>query len=141
MSKFVLKDAWGEIDGHDLSDRIRQVEVQMNADDIDSSTMGDGVHQHLAGLRADNFVFTFASDFDLGKVDDVLFPLLATADTQPEFTVSVSAFGPVASTTNPHFTTGAAILLNYSPIAGEIGALSEVQVTIPSNEQITRVYT
>lgn len=141
MAKYVLKNAYLSVDGHDLSNRVRQVEVTMNADDIDSSTMGDGVHQHLAGLRADNYVVTFASDFAAGSVDDVLFPLLATADTQPEFDVAASAFGQTASATNPHYTTGAAILLNYSPIAGEIGALSEVQVTIPSNEQIVRTYT
>lgn len=141
MAKYVLKDAWLEVDGNDLSSRVRQIEVTMNADDIDSSTMGEGVHQHLAGLRSDNYVVTFASDFAVGMVDDVLFPLLATADTQPEFTVKASAFGSVASTTNPHYTTGKAILLNYSPIAGEIGALSEVQVTIPSNEAIVRSYT
>lgn len=141
MGKYVLKDAWFEVDGNDLSSRVRQIEVTMNADDIDSSTMGEGVHQHLAGLRSDNYVVTFASDFDAGMVDDVLYPLLATADSQPEFTAAASAFGPVASVTNPHYTTGAAILLNYSPIAGEIGALSEVQVTIPSNEAIIRTYT
>lgn len=139
--KFVLKDAYLSVDGHDLSSRVRQVEVTMNADDIDSSTMGEGVHQHLAGLRSDNYVVTFASDFDVGSVDDVLYPLLATADTQPEFEVEASAFGPVFSSTNPGYTTGAAVLLNYSPIAGEIGALSEVQVTIPSNERIIRTYT
>lgn len=141
MAKYVLKDAWLEVDGHDLSTRVRQVEVTMTADDIDSSTMGAGVRQHLAGLRSDNYVVTFASDFATGMVDDVLYPLLATADVQPEFTVKAAAHGSTASSTNPHFTTGAAVLLNYSPIAGEIGALSEVQVTIPSNELITRVYT
>lgn len=141
MAKFVLKNAFLEVDGKALSDRVRHIEVTMNADDIESSTMGEGVHQHLAGLRADNFVVTFASDFDAGKVDDVLYPLLATADVQPEFTVKCSPFGPTASATNPVYTTGKAILLNYSPIAGDIGALSEVQVTIPSNEAIVRSYT
>ena len=141
MGKYVLKDAFLEVDGHDLSNRVRQIEVTMTADDIDSSTMGDGVHQHLAGLRSDNYVVTFASDFDSGSVDAVLFPLLATADTQPEFTVDAAAFSTGASATNPHYTTGGAILLNYSPIAGEIGALSEVQVTIPSNELIIRSFT
>lgn len=139
--KFVLKNAYAEIDGHDLSDRVRQVAVEMNADDVDSSTMGDGVHQHLAGLRNDNFQFTFASDFDTGKVDDVLYPLLATADTQPEFTVKVAANSGTASATNPVYSTGAAVLLTYQPISGEIGALSEAQVTIPSNERIVRSYT
>lgn len=141
MAKYVLKDAWLEVDGHDLSNRVRQVEVQMNADDVDSSTMGDGVHQHLAGLRSDNFVVTFASDFDGVSVDAVLYPLLATADVQPEFEVKCAAKGSTISSSNPQFSTGAAILLNYSPIAGEIGALSEVQVTIPSNERIVRSYT
>lgn len=141
MAKYVLKDAWLEVDGHDLSSRVRSVEVQMNADDVESSTMGTGVHQHLAGLRADQFNVTFASDLDAGGVDEVLYPLLATADTQPEFTVKASAKGATISSSNPQYSSAACILLTYQPISGEIGALSETQVQFLSNEAIVRSYT
>ena len=139
MPKYVLKDATLDLDGSDVSNRVRGLTVSMAADDIDSSTMGDGVHQHLGGLRQDQYAVTFANDPDV--LDPVLYPLLATADSTPEFAVDASAFAGAASVSNPHYTTGAAILLTYEPIAGEIGALSEFQVTIPSNEAIVRTYT
>src|SRR5262245_13881363 len=139
MAKYVLKDATLELDGHDVSSRVRGLSVTMTADDVDSSTMGDGVHQHIGGLRSDNYEVTFANDPTV--LDPVLYPLLATASTTPEFTADASAFAGAASVNNPHYTTGAAILLAYNPISGEIGALSEFQVTIPSNEAIVRTYT
>lgn len=139
MAKYVLKDGYALVDGDDVSSRIRQLEVSMTADDVDSTTMGEGVHQHLGGLRQDQYSFTFANDPLI--LDPILYPLLATADATPEFAVDAAAFSGAASVSNPHYKTGAAILLNYAPISGEIGALSEFQVTIPSNEQIVRTYT
>ena len=133
---FVLKDAYVQIDGVDLTTDGASVEVSMAADDVDVSTFGAGVHQHLGGLRADQFAITFLSNFDTQRVHDVLWALLADADQTPEFRVVVAPFGAVASVTNPHFYSNRCILLNYSPLAGEIGARSETQVTIPSNEAI-----
>lgn len=138
MGKFVIKDAVVTIATVALSDRVAQVEVQMNADDVDVSTMGTGVHEHLAGLRNDQFVLTFLSDFDADEVDDTLFPLLADASSTPEFAVSVKPFSTSTSATNPLYSSAACILLNYSPISGAVGARSESQITIPSNEAITR---
>lgn len=139
MGKFVVKDAVVSIGGVTLSDRVAQVEVQMNADDVDVSTMGTGVHEHLAGLRNDQFILTFLSDFDANEVDATLFPLLADADSTPEFAVYVQPFSGSPSATNPKYSSTACILLNYSPISGAVGARSETQVTIPSNELIQRL--
>ena len=65
MAKYVLKDAFLEIDGDDVSNRVRGLSVTMTADDVDSSTMGDGVHQHIGGLRSDNYEVTFANRVDV----------------------------------------------------------------------------
>lgn len=138
MPKFVILDADVEINDVNLSNRVAQVEVQMNADDVDVSTMGTGVHQHLAGLRADAFIVTFLSDFDAAMVDATLSPLQSSADATPEFPIKVRHKSSAKSSTNPSFETDAAILLTYSPIAGAIGSRSETQVTFPSNSLITR---
>lgn len=138
MSKFIIKDCVITINSVDLSDRVAQVEVTQNADDVDVSTMGTGVHEHLGGLRNDSFVVTFLSDFDAAMVDATLAPLQATATSQPEFPIKVRPTSSAVSATNPSFETTKAILLNYSPINGAIGARSETQVTFPSNELIVR---
>jgi len=138
MSKFVVKDAVVTIGSTVLSNRVASVEVTMAADDVDVSTMGTGVHEHLGGLRSDQYVLTFLSDFDAAQVDAVLFPLLATATDTPTFSVKVRPFSTAVSSTNPSYESTACILLNYSPISGAVGARSETAVTIPSNAAITR---
>jgi hypothetical protein len=138
MPKFIVKDAVVSINNVTLSNRVAQVAVEMNADDVDVSTMGTGVHQHLAGLRNDQFTMTFLSDFDAAQVDATLFPLLATATTQTEFTVSVTPNSLAVSSTNPKYVSDNCILLTYQPISGAVGARSETAVTFPSNAAIRR---
>jgi hypothetical protein len=141
MAKYIIKDAVLFVDGHDLSDRVASVSVIMEGDDVDVSTMGTGVHEHLTGLRNDRIEVTFLSDFAANKVDAVLYELLATADSQPEFPVYVKPFDAAVSSTNPKYATPRAILNSYQPIAGNVGDRSEVTVTFFSNEAITRTYT
>lgn len=138
MPKYIIKDAVLVVNSVDLSSRVASVSVIMEGDDVDVSTMGTGVHEHLTGLRNDRFEVTFLSDFDADMVDDTLFPLLADADSQPEFAVYAQPFSGAISTTNPRYSTDRAILNTYQPIAGAVGARSEVTVTFFSNEAIDR---
>lgn len=138
MPKFVILDPQVEIDDVDLTGRVAHVEVNMVSDDVDVSTSGPGVHEHLGGLRADGFVFTFLSDFDAAMVDATLTLLQATPTSTPEFNIKVRHRSAAVSTTTPSYETTKGILLNYSPIAGDIGARSETQVMMPSNEMITK---
>jgi len=138
MPKFVILDPQVTINGVDLTSRVAHVEVQMNSDDVDVSTSGPGVHQHLGGLRNDAFIFTFLSDFDAAMVDATLQPLVASPTGTTEFPIKVRHQSGTVSSTRPSYETTKGILLNYSPIAGDVGARSETQVTMPSNEQILR---
>lgn len=140
MAKYIIKDAVVEVNSVDLSDRVAEVTVNMNADDVDVSTMGTGVHQHLGGLRNDSFVVKFLQDFKVADtpVDATLYPLLATADDQPEFPVEVSPFAGSATVNNPHYSCEQGVLLDYQPIQGAIGARSEVDVTFFANDSIVR---
>lgn len=138
MAKFVVKDAVVLINSVDLSDHVAAVSVMMEGDDVDVSTMGTGVHQHLIGLRNDRFEITLLSDFAATKVDATLFPLLSTASVTTEFPVSVKAFNTAVAATNPLYSSTKCILNTYTPISGTVGARSETVVTFFSNEAITR---
>lgn len=138
MAKYIIKDAYLLIKTTNLSDRVAEVTVNMSADDVDVSTMGTGVHQHLGGLRNDSFVVKFLQDFAALKVDATLAPLVANATTQPTFAVDCAPTSSGASATNPHYVCSEAVLLDYQPIAGAIGARSEVDVTIYANDSIVR---
>lgn len=138
MAKYIIKDAVTLINSVDLSNRVASVTVFMEGDDVDVSTMGTGVHQHLTGLRNDRFEVVFLADFAAAMVDATLYPLLATASSQPEFPVSVKPFSTATSATNPTYSSQLCILNTYQPIAGEVGSRSEVSVTFFSNEAIVR---
>lgn len=141
MARFVIKDAKVLINGVDLSRRVAEVVVNTDVDDVDISTMGTGVHEHLGGLGNDNFVIKFLQDFASAMVDQTLWPLKSTSTSTIEFTVQVSSTSSALSSSNPGFKSTRCILLTYQPIQGAVGSRSEVDVTFPSNEAITRVYT
>lgn len=138
MAKYIIKDAVVTINSVDLSNRVAEVTINMNADDVDVSTMGTGVHEHLAGLRNDSFVVKFLQDFAASSVDATLHGLVATATTQPTFPIEVSPFTGSASATNPHYSCAEGILLDYQPMQGAVGARSEVDVTFFANDSIVR---
>lgn len=136
MAKYIIKDASVTINGVDLSDQVAEVTVNTDVDDVDVSTMGTGVHEHLGGLGNDSITVKFLQNFAAAKVNATLWPLKATAVSQPEFPIVVKPASGSVSTANPSFSTQKAILLTYQPIQGAVGARSEVDVTFPSNELI-----
>jgi hypothetical protein len=71
---FVLRNVIVGIDGVDLSDHIKEVQVVMTAADIDVTAMGAGGKQHLAGIRNDSFTFTAYSDFAASKIHATINP-------------------------------------------------------------------
>lgn len=131
---FVIRDPFAEFNGVDLSDQVRQVEVNMSQADVDETASGDDGQERLAGLRNDSFVFTFKQDLAAGEVDATLFPLF---DNGTKFEVRVAARGSTISDTNPAYA-GDVIITDYSPLSGEIGALAEAQVTLPVSGKIAR---
>ncbi len=130
MARFILTDAKVSIDGVDLSDRVRSVAVSTSSDLQEASTMGEGNVVRLNGLTDFSFEVGFAQDFDSGKVDDTLFPLVG-ADP---FEVRVQPVKSQAiSSTNPEFV-GSCVLGNYEPLNGNVGELSETTVTFTASQ-------
>ncbi|WP_119728337.1 hypothetical protein [Thermomonospora amylolytica] len=135
MSKLVLKDCYIEVDGVDFSDHVSSVEVNMTKDEIDTTNFGGSGRERAHGLKDDSFVLNFQQDFDPASVDATLYPLW---DQEQEFTVRVRPRAGAVSATNPQYT-GTCILLEYQPLNGSVGELSETSVTFPAQRQgITR---
>lgn len=126
MAKLILTDAELIVNAVDLSAWVASVEVQTNVDDVDLTTMGAVSHQHGQGLRDDRITVTFVQDFALSAVDATLWPLFSAGSS---FTMSVKAVkGTATSTTNPKYNMTAQ-LMAYSPLAGSVGARSDIPVT------------
>src|SRR4051794_32775619 len=128
MAKLVLRDCFISIDGTDFSDHVSSVEIQLSKDEIDTTNFGGAGRERQAGLKDDQFTVNFQQDYSAASVDAVLYPLW---DEETEFAVVVRPTSAVVGTANPQYT-GTCILLEYQPLAGDVGALSETSVTFPS---------
>ena len=128
MAKLVLRDCFISVDGTDFSDHVSSVEVNLSKDEIDTTNFGGSGRERAAGLKDDSFVLNFQQDFEAASVDAVLYPLY---DGETEFEVLVRPTAAAVGATNPEYS-GTCILLEYQPLSGDVGSLSETSVTFPS---------
>ena len=136
MAKFAIKGGTVLINGVDLGDHVKQVETKRSKAKLDSTGLnGPGAMEWTPGLSDEEFIFTIFSDFDPGQLDDTLSPLY---DSEADFEVIVRPFAGAASPSNPEFSCATCKLFDYSPISGQVGAMSETQVTITANGGMTR---
>lgn len=129
MAKLVLRDCYIEVNGVDFSDHVASVEVSMKKNSIDTTNFSGGGKEAVAGLKEDEFTIDFQQDFAVGEVDAVLYPLY---DEETEFTVTVRpSSGSAVSATNPEYSA-TCILLEYQPLSGKVGELSDTKVKFPT---------
>ena len=106
-----------------LSDHVREIKVDMSAEDLDATAMGATSRTHARGLRDDRAEVTFLQDFAAASVDATLSPLF----TSTGFSVVIKPTSASVGSTNPSYTF-TAILLDYSPINATVGEISENEV-------------
>ncbi len=136
MAKFVIRDPVVRIAGVNYSDHISQVEVSLKKMSVDTTNFAGGGKEQVAGLKDDEFTVSFQQDFATGSIDSVLFGLF---DTEAEFVVDVKAKNAAVSASNPLYQ-GTCILLEYQPLAGKVGDLSDTKVKFPTQRTgITRL--
>lgn len=133
MAKLVLRDCFIEVDGTNFSSHVSSVTINLSKDEIDTTNFGGDGRERAHGLKDDSFEVTFQQDFAADKVDDVLYPLW---NDEEEFVVKVRPrYGngsPAAD--NPEYSA-TCILLEYTPLAGDVGDLSTTDVTFPAQRQ------
>lgn len=135
MAKFVLRDCDIVVNGVNFSDHVSSVTVNMSKDEVETTNFSGTGRERVAGLKDDSFEINFQQDFAAGEVDATLYPLW---NNETEFTVTVKPTAAAVSATNPSYSA-TCILLEYQPIAGDVGSLSETSVTFPAQRTgITR---
>lgn len=136
MAVFNFRDASVVYNSVDISNHVRNVKLTMTADDLDATAMGATSHTHVPGLRDDRIELTLFQDFAAASVDVTFAAQIGVA---AGVTVVVKPTSAVVSATNPTYTmTG--VLLDYSPLDGEVGSLSMIPVVLvpAANSSITR---
>lgn len=128
MAKLVLRNCQITVNGVDFSDHVSSVEVSMKKNSIDTTNFSGGGKEAVAGLKEDEFTIDFQQDFAAAEVDATLYPLY---NNEVEFTVTVKPTASAVSVTNPQYSA-TCILLEYQPLSGKVGELSDTKVKFPT---------
>lgn len=132
MATFVLTDASVVINAVDLSDHVRQVTLNVEADGQEDTAMGDSWRSRLGGLKDSSVEIEFNQDFAASEVDATLWPLFGTTTT-----VTIKPTSSAVSATNPSFS-GSMLLTEYPPLDGSVGDVATTSVTFEGAGTITR---
>tara|TARA_R100001463_G_C3503920_1_gene219373 strand:- start:690 stop:1097 length:408 start_codon:yes stop_codon:yes gene_type:complete len=132
LAKFVLNDASVTINSVDLSDHISSVTLDITADEVISTSMGDDFNTRLGGLKDGSLALEFQNDFAASEVDATLWPLLGTV-----VTFEVKPTSSAVSATNPKYS-GSVLVNNVQPLANGVGELATMSVTFPTSGTISR---
>jgi UTP:GlnB (protein PII) uridylyltransferase len=125
MARLILKNCVVEINGADISDHCTSAEIDLSKDDIDITNFGGNGREHAAGLQDNSFVLNLQQDFDAASVDSIFWPLW---DTEAEFEVTVRPTADAVGADNPEYSA-TCLLLEYKPLSGDVGSLSETSIT------------
>lgn len=128
MAKLVLRDCYIAVNGVPFSDHVSSVTVNLSKDEVETTNFSGSGRERVAGLKDDSFEVNFQQDYAAANVDATLYPLY---NNETEFTVEVRPTAAAASVSNPKYTA-TCVLLEYQPISGDVGSLSETSVKFPA---------
>lgn len=121
------------INASDLSDHCSGVELNVEAEELDSTTFSStGYKSALGGLKSGSLKLTIKGDYAASNIDSILWPLLGTV-----VTFEVRPVNAARSTANPAYT-GSVLISNLSPVTGGVGDLVQFDLTWPTSGTITR---
>lgn len=132
MAKTVLTNCHVSIAGNDISDHVRSVALNYEAEEVDDTTMGDDTRSRLGGLKNWTLEVEVANDFAGSAEDSILFPLVGT---QVAIVFRPDA-GAVASD-NPEYT-GTALMTSYPPVGQATGELASASISLASASSLSR---
>lgn len=120
MAKIVLTDAYVSIASVDVSNKVRSVAINYEADAVEDTTMGAGTHTFLPSLKNYSVDITFANDWTDNDLDEDMFTAVGTA-----VAVAIRPTSAAKGTGNPEYNA-TMVLTSWPMLAGAVGALAEV---------------
>ena len=133
MATVVLDDAFLSVGGTDLSDHVRSISLEYEAEDLDESAMGGTTRKHRGGLLDWTATVEFYQDYAASEVDATLFSLLGTNVAL----IMRADNSDGVSATNPNFT-GTGMLQSYPPLGGEVGEMEMATAVFVAASALTR---
>jgi hypothetical protein len=116
MAKLVLTDASVTINSVDLSDHVQSVTLNYNADQVETTSMGDTAHKFVGGLDNITCDVTMFQDLSASEVEATVFDLVSTTTT-----VVIKATSGAVAADNPSYTLSDTYVASHTPVAGTVG--------------------
>lgn len=133
MASFVLTNAYCLINAVDLSDHVKQIKVNYNAETPENTAMGSSTKTRLPGLKDWSVEIEFNQDYAAAKVDATMFPLVGAAAVAVEFRPDAGA----RAVTNPAYT-GSALLADYTPLGNKVGDVASAPIKLMGTGTLSR---
>lgn len=132
MAKLLLLDCVISVNGVTLSDHADSVTITSSKDLQEITAFGASYKSNLVGLGDATMEVEFQQDFAAASVDATLWPLHSASTV---FSVEVRPTSAAVSATNPKYTMAAAVLPEFTPLAGGVGEVSKTSVTFQNAGQ------
>lgn len=132
MAAIALTDAYVVLNSNNLSAYVQSIELNVDVEDLETTTMGQTHKTHIGGLKSGTITINFVQDFAAGALDATMWPLVGTVvsfETRPT--------SGAVSTSNPKYT-GNVLISQWNPISNGVGELATVSVTFPTSGPVTR---
>ena len=132
MAKLVLTNPSITVGGIDLSDHCSSITLDTKYDIVETTAFGSTAKTRVAGLADNSVTIDFMQDFGSSSVEATIYPLLGTATS-----IVIKPVSGTTTTTNPQYTVSA-VVSEWTPLKGSIGALATASVTWPVSGTITK---
>ena len=133
MAVLALLTQTAVLNSVDLSDHTKSCQVTAEADQLDSTAMGDSWREYIGGLKGGQVQLELEDDFASSSVDATTWSAFSTGTPVSFATKPTSS---AISTTNPEYQFN--ILPNQWNMGGSIGELAMKNLTYPITGAITR---
>lgn len=134
MALISLQNAYILIGASDLSDHCSSVELEIEGEDLDSTTFStSGWSSRLGGLKEGTLNLTIKGDYAAANIDSILWGFFNTVQT-----FEIKPVNAARSATNPSYT-GSVLINSLTPITGEVGDLVEFDLSWPTSGVVNRL--
>ena len=133
MSTFALTNMYNIFNAVDLSDHATASTTVADADQLDSTAMGDSWREYTGGLKKGTWNITLLDDFASGSVDATIW---AAFNTGTAVAVATRPVNTAIATTNPEYQFN--VLPNTWNMGGSLGEMAAKSLSYPITGAITR---
>lgn len=132
----VLLDATVGIANNDLSEWCKKIEIK-DTFEVKKTTnyRSGGAEENKGGLESYEVALTFNQDYDATKLDSIMWALRRSV-----VTFAARAQQSAVTSSNPQYS-GSLVVNSWTPIAGSVGDVGEVEVSFPGSGVLVRATT